>query len=322
MFKYQQISIIGAGSYGTSLAQCFSEKVENITLISSSEEVACEINNSHKNSRSLPGIKLKDNIFCSTNFLDAKNSEIIFSVVPTSAVEKTCKNIKSHQIKTPIVICSKGIDIENGQLLSDIVFETVQNDIIFLSGPSFASEIGALLPAGVNISGKNLDLLNEISKNLSSTNFKLKPIEDFIGLQISGAFKNVLAIGCGIFLGSKKGNSALAYLIVEGLKDIEKIIKAFGGKIETITELCAMGDIILTCTSTKSRNVLFGIHLATGGNLKNWHSTLVEGAYTTKIIPYLSVKYSIKFNVFNEIYKIIYDNQSLEHTIRNFINPN
>lgn len=319
-YNYNKIGIIGAGSYGTALAQCFFEKAKCIQLISSSEEVAYEINNNHVNPRSLPGVNLERNVCCSTNFASAATANLLFVVVPTTAIEKTAKNIKQHKIEVPIIMCSKGMDIERGRLLSDSVFEILQNEIVFLSGPSFASEIGQHLPAGVNISGKNQNLLDAISQKLSSDTFKLHAISDFIGLQIAGAFKNVLAIGCGILLGASKGNSAISYLIVQGIKDIEKIIEAFGGKKETLVELCGLGDVILTSTSTKSRNVLFGIHLAKGGNLKNWHSVLVEGAIAAKIIPMLSIKYSIKLNVFNEIYKIIYDHQPLEDTIKNFIN--
>jgi len=302
---YKKVGIVGAGAYGTAIAQCFSIRAEEILLVSDQKEISEEINNKHTN-KALGNIKLHSNISCTIDFSQMTDQDIIFISTPVSAVTHVCSNIKKHNIKTPIVLCSKGVDAENARLMSDCVEEIIDNEIVIFSGPSFAHEIACGLPFGVNVAGKNKLLAEEISKSLSSEVYSIKPIDDYIGLQIAGAFKNILAVGCGIMRGLKLGNSAIAQFIVDGVKEMACLAEAMGGKKETFLELGGIGDTILTCTSVQSRNVLFGEYIANGGNINLWTGSLAEGAYSAKTIPLFSKKYNIPLKTFNDIYSSIY----------------
>jgi len=316
---FSKVGIIGAGCYGTALAQCFSKKASSVLLVSDIEAVTSCINELHMNIKYLPGISLSANVSCTNTFSDVKNSDIIFMAVPMNAVTSVLGQIREHHISTAIVLCSKGLDADRGRLQSDIFEENLPNDYAILSGPSFAHEIANGLPAGVNIASKNYELSLKIAQLLSSQTFKLKAIDDYVGLQVAGALKNTLAVGCGILSGLKFGNSAIAKLIVGGMHEMAELSVVLGGKKDTFFELGGIGDTVLTCTSRQSRNILFGEYLASGGSLDNWSGPLAEGVFAAKAIPVFKEKYGIDLKIFMEIYKIIHNKDSLIGSISKII---
>ena len=303
--SYGKIGFIGAGCYGTAIAQSISACADKIALITDSEEIKADINNAHI-SKVLGNAPLNANLSCDMDYSTIKDAEIVFITVPVGAVTTVCNLIKENEIKVPVILCSKGVDTENARLISEMVSDIIDNELFVFSGPSFASEVVRGLPFGVNLAGKNIDMVTEIAERLSSSNCIIKPIADYIGLQISGAFKNILAIGCGMKRGAKLGNNAIAKFIVEGVEEMAALAVAMGGKKETFFELGGIGDIILTCTSEQSRNGLFGAHLACGGTLDSWNGPLAEGTFAAKAVPLFAEKYHIDFKVFDEIYRAIY----------------
>lgn len=303
--SYGKIGFIGAGCYGTAIAQSVSARADKIALITDSEEIKADINNAHI-SKVLGNAPLNANLSCDMDYSTIKDAEIVFITVPVGAVTTVCNLIKENEIKAPVILCSKGVDTENARLISEMVSDIIDNELFVFSGPSFASEVVRGLPFGVNLAGKNIDMVTEIAERLSSSNCIIKPIADYIGLQISGAFKNILAIGCGMKRGAKLGNNAIAKFIVEGVEEMAALAVAMGGKKETFFELGGIGDIILTCTSEQSRNGLFGAHLACGGTLDSWNGPLAEGTFAAKAVPLFAEKYHIDFKVFDEIYRAIY----------------
>ncbi|MDR2158219.1 MAG: NAD(P)-dependent glycerol-3-phosphate dehydrogenase [Holosporaceae bacterium] len=319
MFSFNKIGIIGAGSYGTAIAQCFSKKAEEVLLVSDVKVIAANINKLHMNLKALCGASLSVNVACTNNFSEVNDSDIIFIAVPMAAVSLVCRQIKESRIKTPIVLCSKGFDIENARLQSDLFEEILDNDYAVLSGPSFASEIAQGLPAEVNIASKNNELSNRVALSLSSEMFKMEVIDDYIGLQVAGALKNVLAIGCGILSGLKLGNSAIAKLIVNGLHEMAQLAVSLGGKKETFSKLGGIGDTVLTCTSRQSRNILFGEHLAGGGSIDNWNGPLAEGVFAAKIIPIFEQKYDISLKILSEIHRVVYQKKCIFEMISEII---
>lgn len=305
MCCYKKVGVIGAGCYGTAIAQCFSINSEEVLLLSDTKEITTEINEKHTN-KSLGNIRLNSRISCTNDFSSMNDCDIIFIAVPVGAVSIVCADIKRKNITAPVVLCSKGLDVENARLMSCCVEEIIENDIVIFSGPSFAHEIASGLPFGVNVASKNMSVANEISEFLSNKTCVIKPIDDYIGLQIAGAFKNILAIGCGIMRGLKLGNSAIAQFIVDGIGEMVDAASAMGGKKDTFLELGGIGDIILTCTSSQSRNVLFGEYIANGGTIGNWTGNLAEGAYAAKAIPSIAEKYNLSLKIFNDVYSSIY----------------
>ena len=305
-YSYKKIGFIGAGCYGTAIAQSMSVRAEKIMLITDSQTINDDINSRHVSSV-LGNAKLSENISCAINDYSAiKDCEVLFITVPVGAVVTVCNLIKENAIKSPVILCSKGVDTENARLISEVVEEIIDNDLFVFSGPSFAIEVVQGLPFGVNLAGKDTQLACKIAEKLSSEACTVKPITDYIGLQIAGAFKNILAIGCGMKRGLHLGNNAIAKFIVDGVAEMVQLATKMGGQKDTFSELGGIGDIILTCTSEQSRNERFGEHLAAGGTLSNWEGPLAEGAFAAKGIPVFANKYDVQFNVFDEIYKAIY----------------
>jgi glycerol-3-phosphate dehydrogenase (NAD(P)+) len=246
------------------------------------------------------------------DFRELSDANLLFITVPAGAVDVICRQLKKYRLAAPVALCSKGLDVQKTRLLSELAEEIVGNDIVVFSGPSFAHEVIRHLPFGVNIAGKNFKLSKEITRRLSSPDSLLKPIDDPIGLQIAGVFKNVLAVGCGLLSGSGCGSNSVAKLIVDGLEEMTKLALLMGGKRKTFLELGGIGDVILTCTSDKSRNVAFGEHLARGGTVDNWSGDLAEGARSALAIPAFEKKYGANLRIFREIY---------EATQRNTLQP-
>lgn len=306
MSSYRKIAIVGAGCYGTAIAQCLSKKVNDVILLSDTADICDSINKKHAHPM-LDNAVLRENISCTLDYHDILDAELIFIAVPVSAVCSVCSIIKKNHISVPVVLCSKGIDLEKSQLLSFSVKEIISNDIVIFSGPSFAIEIVLDKTAGVNVSGENLKLCKEIAKNLTSNTFTITAIKDYIGLQVAGSFKNILAVGCGIMDEMQCGKSAISKLIVAGINEMIELTRELGGKKATFLELGAIGDIILTCTSDKSRNVMFGRHVAyDSNNIENWKGSLAEGAFSAKVIPIFEEKYEVPLPVFHWIHDCVY----------------
>ena len=306
----KSICIIGAGAYGCALAHVFSKKFD-VTIISRSFDTAQAINKFHRHPRIFPCIEFSEKIKCQSDYCNLEKANIILLCTPVSGVRVVCEHLsKLDTIKNvPIILCSKGVEINTEKFTSEIAEEYLSNPILVLSGPSFAEELVNNLPASVSLASKHKALCEELAEILTSSTFILYPNYDVIGTQICGAFKNILAILCGVFYGLNLGKSAIAYLITKALEEMRLLIKNLGGDPNTVDEVCGIGDIILTCTNEMSRNMSFGKFLAQGGTIDVWQGELVEGAYTTKVIP-LFQKQNINIPIFHMAYDIIYNNNT------------
>lgn len=301
-----KIGIIGAGSYGSALGQCFCVGGNDVVLVAKSTKVAQMINERHVHDIALPSIKLSSKIRCATDNGVLSNVDVIFITVPAGNVLDVCK--ATSNLNRPFVLCSKGLDAETGALLSQVMDENISNEYAILSGPSFAAEIAVKMQAEVNIAGKNKELCAKIAGHLSTNQFKIKTIDDYIGLQIAGVFKNILAVGCGILKGLEVGCSCTAKLVTKGIQEITAITEKMGGSRNTILEVGGIGDIFLTCTSTKSRNINFGEFYAHNGVLSEWKGSLAEGALSAKWIPVFEKRCQLSLPFFHKLYEIIYEN--------------
>ncbi|MDR2766031.1 MAG: NAD(P)H-dependent glycerol-3-phosphate dehydrogenase [Holosporaceae bacterium] len=311
MSEFNAVGVVGAGNYGMAIAQCFSKKVLDVLLISNLEASLDGLNERLRNITSNSECRLADNIGYTDDFSRAGGCALIFIAVPAAAVADVCRQIRDFGIDAPLVICSKGFDGKNGRLLSAVVEEMLPNQFLVLSGPSFAGEIARGLPAAVNVAGKDHELSERVAVSLSSDSFKIKPIDDYIGLQVSGAMKNALAVGCGILSGLNLGESAVAQFIVNGFREMGELALALGGRRESFWEVGGLGDVVLTCTSRQSRNIALGKHLAVGGDLDSAAGCLAEGVFTIKAVPVIEKKNGVKLPLFSELHSVVYGNRDL-----------
>lgn len=297
----KNITIIGSGSFGCALAHVFS-KNNNVKIWSFTEEEKESINNRHE-CMQLPSIKLNEDIKCYLSYEEALyNSDIIVLVTPSSVIRNTCKNIKEFISNQKILIASKGM--ENDKLLSDVVKEELNIEPIILMGPSFAEEVGTDKDTFVEISN------NELIKELETDNFKLYYNEDYVGLEVCGALKNVITLASGIVEGLGLGVNSLSYVFTEGIKEIKEIGLKLGAKSDTFYGLAGIGDLYGTSLSSQSRNKRAGILIGQGLTVEEIHDKIgytIEGLDTIKDAKYLIDKYNLSCSLINNIYGIIYE---------------
>ena len=269
--KYK-ICILGAGSYGTALAYVLSYTGHKVILYCRNKEQSDMINNYHINPKRFSKKRLSDNVKSSNNLKNCfKGTDIIFHCIPCQNTLEFLKKYNDIIPKNiPYISTSKGLYAETGELLSDIFTKFFDdNNIFYLSGPSFALEMMNNNPVSLILASKNLEKSKIIQKKISSDLLRIYLNEDVIGVEIGGALKNPIAIGIGIAIGLGYGKSTIAALITLGCKEMSLISKKLGGKSETLFELSGIGDLMLTCFSPMSRNYRFGVSIGEGKDRKN-----------------------------------------------------
>ena len=218
-----------------------------------------------------------------------------------------------------IILTSKGFANDKGELFSEIISKKYSNLIYgILTGPTFASEVAKNLPSAAIIASDSEIFSKNISTLFSNSCLRLYPSNDVIGASVSGAIKNIFAIGTGISDGLKLGENAKSAIITRGIAELSQIILKLGGKKETAFGLAGIGDMILTCSSPTSRNMKYGLDLAQNKNNKN--IPLVEGLYALKSAKYLSDLYKLDTPIINSIFDYIYNNKSIDKIILNLLN--
>lgn len=308
----KKICVIGAGAYGSAISEVFAENVD-VVMLGLNYETMESINNNHVNPSCLCDIKLKSNISCRCDYECCKDVDAIFVATPVSAVRVVCNNIIEHGIrnKIPVIMCSKGIEENTCKFTTEIAEDIgLKHKVFVLSGPSFAHEIAAGLPAVVSLAGEDRCMLDDMIAAFSTKAFKLVGNDDIIGTQICGAMKNVLAVICGTIIGAGLGKSAVAMVITRAIDEIGDMIVSACGKRDTVYEACGVGDIILTCTNDDSRNIQFGRFLAGGGSIDTWTGLLAEGALTCKSIPALKDRFGT-LPLFEKFYNVIYGGEDI-----------
>lgn len=265
---------------------------------------------------------------CETRFWSRSNpdsshlpsADLVIVAVPAQSVREVLSALASSiNPAAPIIITSKGIEQTSLMLMSDIVGKILPgNPIAVLSGPNLAHEIEAGLPAASNLACRDEELGKRLVPMLGGPFFRLYYIKDIISAQVGGAVKNVLAIACGVAEGKNFGENARAGLITRGLAEMVRLAGAMGGRPETLMGLCGIGDLILTCTSAKSRNHTFGAGLAQGKSLQQLlasSSGIVEGYATAVSINSLCAKLKIEMPICESVYKILYESADIDSTI-------
>jgi glycerol-3-phosphate dehydrogenase (NAD(P)+) len=308
------ISVIGAGSWGTTLACLLSNKGYDVTLWVREKDVAEEINNTRTNSAYLPDITLPDDLRITHSIDDAvKKARYVLNAVPAQYTRAVFKEAFPYMPEQAIIIsASKGI--ERGTLLtvSSILKELSDHPVAVLSGPSFAKEVIKKLPAAVTLATEDKKIGFTLQEMFNINNFRVYTHDDILGVEIGGALKNVMAIASGISDSLGLCNNARASLITRGLVEMTRLGVAMGAKERTFSGLSGIGDLVLTCTSPLSRNYTVGIKLGQGMKLKdilNQTRSVAEGVATAESAFELSKKYNIEMPIVEQVYRVLYEDK-------------
>jgi glycerol-3-phosphate dehydrogenase (NAD(P)+) len=264
-----RVGIVGAGAWGTALAQVLCRAGRPVALWAREPELVAAINRDHENPLFLPGVPLDPGIAASSDIAAvAKGAEILLLVVPAQYLRGTCRMVAG--VTAPVVICAKGIEAGTGALMSEVAAAALPGaPIAVLSGPTFAAEVARGLPTAVTLATADAGLGQHLADNLGTRHFRPYFSDDVAGAEIGGAIKNVLAIACGIVEGKGLGDNARAALITRGLAEMVRLAIAKGGRPETLMGLSGLGDLVLTCTATQSRNYSLGVALGQGRALND-----------------------------------------------------
>ncbi len=320
------ISVIGAGGWGTTLANLLAEKGYNVKLWAFEKEVVEEIKNKRENPSFLPGIKLSENIHPTTNLSEAaSHKDIIITAIPSQFLRNMAKEIsKSISKNTIIISVTKGLEDITFKRMSEILEEELpETKIIALSGPNHAEEVSRKIPTATVIASKHPDILPKIKEILETNYFRVYPHDDIIGIEICGAIKNITAIAIGVCDALKLGDNAKASIITYGLTEMNRVGRFFNAKRATFYGLAGVGDLVATCTSKHSRNRFIGQKIAEGKSFedikKEMHGMIAEGIKTTKSVYDLAKKEDIDLQLTTQVYKVLYEKKELKEAIKDLI---
>ena len=303
----QPIAILGAGSFGTSLALLCYRAGHSITLITKSKDQAKSLIESRMNEMYLPGIKLPEDMQITDDISVIGDSKAIILSIPAQEIPAVVPNIKKYiKANTPVVICSKGIIDRNPLPLfpSQLLESHLSNPIAVLSGPNFAIEIAQNQPAAATLASEDPSLLSLFQGKM----FRLYPSTDLLGVQVAGVVKNILAIGCGMMAGKGFGANTTAAVITRGLAEMTRLGLALGGNITTFLGLAGVGDLTLTCSSQKSRNFRLGFQLGQGvkiDSLIGASHPLAEGYYSAAPILKIAKHYHVDMPLSEAVYAVL-----------------
>lgn len=320
------IGVIGAGAWGTALAQAFASGGRDVTIWAREQEVVDAINNNHENTVFLKGKPLAPSLKASNDLNTVASANILLLVTPAQYLRATLTELApTLSDEQAIVICSKGIETGTGKLLSEVAGEVlgVDRPIAVLTGPTFASEVAAGLPAAATIGTNNLEFGRALQADLGVKKFRPYVSDDIIGVQLGGAIKNVIAIACGIVTGKQLGESARAALLTRGIAEIARLGTALGGKPETLMGMCGVGDLVLTCSSMQSRNFSLGMALGEGKTLEEilgTRNSVTEGVFTAKSTLALAQAHNISMPITEAVANFLSGDTSVDNAIDDMLN--
>lgn len=297
-----KIGVLGAGAWGTALAQVAASAGNEVLIWALETDVALDINQNHRNSLFLPNIDLSVMISATNDLSQMSNMDAILAVVPAQFTRKTFENLAPFlKPSTPIALCSKGIEQKSLEFMTDVLADTLPKAIpAVISGPSFAKDVAIGLPTAVTLACADKVIGEKLVKMLGIATFRPYLSSDLIGAEIGGAVKNVLAIACGMAEGKGLGESARSALITRGFAEMVRLGIALGANEKTLNGLCGLGDLVLTCSSKSSRNFSLGFALGQGQTLEEalkGKNSVAEGAATAPALLELAKKHNVEMPI-------------------------
>lgn len=317
----KRIAIVGAGSWGTALAVIAARAGHEVALWSRDSEIVKSINQSRLNSRYLTSIAIPERVSATNNLDDAlDNASLVLLAAPSHAARQLLTAMTPELDDDAIVVSvSKGIEIETGKRISEIVKEVAgSRAFVCLSGPSFAKEVVTGSPTAVVAASKDATAARTVQNDLSFENLRIYTNADVIGTELGGSVKNVMAIAAGMTTGLGFGSNSVAALITRGLAEITRLARREGAHIETLMGLAGLGDLVLTCTGQLSRNRFVGEQLGKGIPLDEIESSMnevAEGIKTTLAVKQLAARAGLEMPITNEVNAVLYEGKPVRAAV-------
>jgi glycerol-3-phosphate dehydrogenase (NAD(P)+) len=288
--SFDKIGILGGGAWGTALAQVAATGDRETLLWAMEDEVVDAVNGRHENPVFLPGVPLNPAIRATADLSQLDGCDAWLVVTPAQHMRAVLK--QATDCSVAMVLCAKGIEEKTGELLHSVATEVCPGaQVAVLSGPTFANEVAIGLPTAVTLAAEDLALAKALRDRIAQPTFRIYVSDDLAGAEIGGAVKNVLAIACGVVEGKGLGQNARAALISRGFAEMTRFGLAYGARRETLTGLSGIGDLVLTCSSTSSRNYSLGKGIGEGrsaAELLADRRTVAEGAFTAPVLARLA----------------------------------
>jgi glycerol-3-phosphate dehydrogenase (NAD(P)+) len=297
--------VLGGGAWGTALALAMLRAGHAVRLWARDAETVAAIGRG-ENPRYLPGIVIESGIEATGDLANAlARPDCVLAVVPAQSLRTVLGEAGPHMpAGAPLVLCAKGIERQTGELLSTIVAEILpENPIAVLSGPSFAADVARGLPTAVVVAAREEALSTDLAQRFSALNLRCYSSDDLVGVEIGGALKNVFAIAAGAVTGAGLGASAQAAMVTRGFVELRRIGAAFGARPETLMGLSGLGDLLLSCASSQSRNFSYGLALGRGESLAG--RPLAEGVPTAAIAARIAAERGIEAPIISAVAAIL-----------------
>ncbi len=313
MFK--NISVIGAGGWGTALALLLAENRGQVRLWAHNPALADDLLTKRVNEAYLPGVRIPPNVYATANLADALDAELVLIVTPSKALREIATQIAAigPAPGTAFLSCTKGMEHDSGKLMSQVLEECLPGHSIgVLSGPNLAIEVAQRIPAAGVIGSADPDLLKRLQKNFALPTFRAYTSDDVTGIQLGGALKNIFAIGAGVSDGFGMGDNAKAGLVTRSLAEMMRLGVALGGRQETFFGLSGVGDLMVTCFSRHSRNRKVGERLGRGDSpaqIQESMKMVAEGVPTALSAWQRAKKFGIDAPITSEVYATLYENK-------------
>jgi glycerol-3-phosphate dehydrogenase (NAD(P)+) len=313
-----KISVLGAGGWGTTLAILLHYNGHNVTLWEYKKSYARHLLKKRINTDYLPGIKIPKEILITSDIEEsADDKHLIVMAVPSQFLRNVINDINYKSIEDTILVSvSKGIENKSlmtmSQMIKDVFPHINKNQIGVISGPSHAEEVSRMIPTAVVAASSDIETSKAIQSAFMTSYFRVYASTDILGVELGGAFKNIIAIGAGIIDGAGFGDNTKAAIMTRGVAEISRLGLSMGSRPETFAGLSGMGDLIVTCMSKHSRNRFVGEQIGKGRKLKEILKSMeqvAEGVETTRSAKQLAAKVKIETPITNEVYKILFEDK-------------
>ena len=321
--EIKAIAVIGAGSWGTTLAQLLGEKGLDVRLWVRESQVYEDLSRDRINHTFLPGLRLSSRIRCTREFPEALNEAgLVLMAIPSHVFRQTLREVQPHWPRgAALLSATKGMEIDSLLTMEGVVREELgaQTSYAVLSGPSFAREVAQKQPTAVTIASRHREIAHFLQRLFSAPHFRVYTSHDVTGVELGGALKNIFAIGTGILTGMGLGDNPRAALITRGLAEMVRLGARLGANPMTLTGLAGLGDLILTCTGSQSRNFQVGLKLGQGMSLDEilaGMAMVAEGVKTSRAVHLLAERLGVEMPLVAATYKILYEGLAPKEAIK------